>query len=60
MRDNPEQPDAKPKVIHKLEDLPDFEAMSDDDVVAWWEQNEVSAEILTLLEDTGKELNFDF
>lgn len=60
MSDRPEKHGANPKVIHTLEDLPDFDAMTDDEVVAWWEQNEVSAEILTLLEDTGEELNFDF
>ena len=52
--------DRNHKVITNLEELPDFDAMSDDEVVAWWECNEVSAEILTLLEDSGEEIDFDF
>lgn len=46
-------------LITELEKLPDFGAMSDDEIVTWWECNEVSAKILTLLEDTGEEIGVD-
>ena len=52
--------DRSHKVITNLKDLPDFDAMSDDEVATWWERNEVSAEVLALLEDTDEEINFDF
>jgi len=52
--------DVNHKVITNFEDLPDFDAMSDDEVAHWWELNEISAEILTLLEDNGEEINFNF
>ena len=52
--------DTNHRVITDFEDLPNFDLMSDDEVTAWWEHNEVSAEILVTLEDTGEEMNFDF
>ena len=52
--------DRSHKVITNLEDLPDFDAMSDDEVATWWECNEVSAEVLTLLEDSNEKIDFDF
>ncbi len=52
--------DTHHKVITDPEDLPNFDLMSDDEVTAWWERHEVSAEILASLEDTGEEIDFDF
>ena len=52
--------DTNHKVITDPGDLPNFDLMSDDEVTAWWELNEVSAEILAFLEDTGEEIDFDF
>ena len=48
------------KVITDPADFPNFDLMSDDEVAAWWELNEVSADILASLEDTGAEMDFDF
>ena len=52
--------DTEHRVITDPEDLPNFDLMSDDEVATWWERNEVSAEILASLEDTGEEIDFDF
>ena len=52
--------DTSHKVITAFEDLPNFDLVSDDEVTAWCELNEVSAEILKTLEDTGAEIDFDF
>ena len=52
--------DIAHKVITDPKDLPNFDLMSDDEVTAWWEHSEVSAEILASLEDTGEEMNFGF
>ncbi len=52
--------DTEHRVITDPEDLPNFDLMSDDEVMAWWERHEVSAEILASLEDTGEEIDFDF
>ena len=52
--------DTEHRVITDPEDLPNFDLMSDDEVAAWWERHEVSAEILASLEDTGEEIDFDF
>ena len=52
--------DTEKEVVSNLEDLPNFDLMSDDEVTQWWEHNEVSAEILATLEDTGEETNFGF
>ncbi len=52
--------DTEHRVITDPEDLPNFDLMSDDEVTAWWERNEVSSEILASLEDTGEEIDFDF
>ena len=60
MRDVLNRRDTNHKVITDPNDLPSFDLMSDDEVAAWWEHNEVSAEILASLEDTGEEMDFDF
>ena len=60
MSDTINRRDTDHEVITNLEDLPNFDLMTDDEVVEWWEHNEVSAEILATLEDTGEEINFDF
>ena len=52
--------DTDHEVITRLEDLPNFDLMTDDEVVAWWECNEVSAGILAALEDTDEKIDFDF
>ena len=52
--------DTSHEVVTDFADLPNFDLMSDDEVTAWWECNEVSAEILASLEDTGAEIDFDF
>ena len=51
--------DTDHEVITNLEDLPNFDLMNDDEVAEWWEHNEVSAEVLATLEDTGEEIDFD-
>ena len=50
--------DTDHKVITDPHDLPDFDLMSDDEVTAWWERHEVSAEILASSEDTGEAIDF--
>ncbi len=52
--------DTEHKVITDPNDLPDFDLMADDEVTAWWERHEVSAEILASLENTGEEIDFNF
>ena len=52
--------DTDHEVITNLEDLPNFDLMTDDEITAWWERHEVSAEILATLEDTGEEIDFNF
>ena len=52
--------DTGHRVITDPKELPDFDLMADDEVTAWWEQHEVSAELLASLEDTGEEIQFDF
>ena len=60
MSDVANRRDTNHEVITNLEDLPNFDLMTDDEVTEWWERHEVSAEILATLEDTGEEINFDF
>lgn len=34
-------------LISRVEDLPDFDTMSEDDIVTWWETHDVTAEVMS-------------
>ena len=33
-------------LISRVEDLPDFDAMTEDDIVDWWETRDVTAKVM--------------
>ena len=56
--------DQKRPCITRIEDLPNFDEMPEDELAAWWENHEVSAEVIAAmpegdLEADLKELGLD-
>lgn len=41
------QPDSKRPLISRVEDLPDFDAMSEEALIEWWETHDVTAEVMS-------------
>ena len=49
------QRDVTKALIDRLEDLPDFELMTEDEFEAWWLTHEVSADVLEQLPEGNLE-----